>query len=282
MNNQELSFTQFVLSKGHTLCTANKFKIFITDYAATIGVLPQNADEESVLTYMVVMLTKGDFHLNKKGSFVKAFDMFFNQYHNRNLKICFKTPKNTETKIPDYFIYPELLLFFSKMEDDMYKMIFALMYLLGLKPGEVVNIEIKHYNEKLKSILFVNKIGVLSRKLNIPNPIALLIKKDRKRSLNKKYLFEDKHQEKISVKLLEQHFKTIFKKTHILKKVTLQVFRNSYIEHQIESGMDKKILLSLLGVNNLRYLSYYRLKALNNINTIRVFTDGTDLLDTIH
>jgi len=279
MNNQELSFVDFLYNMHYPTHVVVKYRNFIKVYAATLCVLPENAAKKDILRYINKIVNKGKLAQNGISSFLTAFDLFYNKYHDRNIPINLKDSKNSDTKIPEFLIYPELLLFFSKTKNDIFQKIFALMYLLGLKPCEVINIELIHYNEKDRSISITNKKGKPMRILKIPMPIFILFKKDKVGNTNLKWLFEVEFQKKLNIKLLERHFNIIFKKTHILKKVTLQVFRNSYIEHQIESGMDKKILLSLLGVNNLRYLSHYRQLALKNINTIRVFTDGADLLD---
>ncbi len=276
MEDQILTYHKFLEKLGFRLCTVQKFKSFIDEYAVILGSPIEKASKTKVLNYMNKMLNNAGYSNNKKGRFVKAFDTYFNLYLNRNFKMCFNVPKYVDSKTPLIFTYIELLLIFNLTKILKFKTVFGLMYMLGLKPSEITCIKNEHYNAYHKFIIIIDKQGI-SKKLNVPDSLVKLLAIYQKRHTTKIYMFEYKAKQHKNERSFENYFNQILRVSGIIKHVTLETLRNTYIAHQLQCGTDRNKLKYLLGLHSMRLIN----KSQNDfkLEDPCVFTNGIDLLN---
>ena len=208
---------------------------------------------------------------------MNAFDEFYNGLHNKKIVMLFKIPKFNELKYPVIFTYPQIEIIFKHTLNMKFKVIFGFMYLMGLKPNEVIFLKLENYNPKNKTIILFDKQGIESRTLHVPEPLTILIDIYRTRNKPKVYMFVGRDNKKYNERTAERYFTNALKGCNIIIEASLETLRSSYIAHQLMCGMDKNTLKHLTGLKSLRSINAYLQDNLD-VDNIKIFTTGVDLL----
>ena len=271
-------FKEFLRGIGYSTNTVNTFHGFINVFSEKQTIAVEKVKEKIVISYLNIKLFKGDLTENKKGRIVSAFEYFFNGMHERGFNLDFDVVKYTDKKIPVHFTHQEIKLIFDSILDIKTKLLFALMYLFGLKPNEVFHLAKDCYNKKEKTILVTNFKGNPVMILDISVDLGNLINTYLKRNDLENWFFEGRNHKIYSDRGVELTFKKNLKKLKINKSATLQTFRHTYAHHQSELGMDKNTLKNILSLKSLRSLNNYRQSTMVKMAGLDFITDYAELL----
>jgi len=142
--------------------------------------------------------------------------------------------------------------------------IYALMYNLGLRIGEVYSLDLEDIDLKKREITVTGK-GKKRRTLYLTDEMMEIINdwlSARKYFLNSEYLkcfFISKKGNRLSIRTMEDNFKKIFINSNIKTyfNVTCHTLRHSFASHLNDEEVDILVLQSLLGHSSTRSTEIY-------------------------
>jgi len=271
-------FKEFLRGIGYSVNTVNTFHGFINVFSEKQTIAVEKVKEKIVLSYLKIKLFKGDTSENKKGRIVSAFEHFFNDMHERGFNLDFDVVKYTEKKIPVHFTHQEIKLIFDSTLDIKVKVLFALMYLYGLKPNEVFHLAKDCYNKDKRTIEVTNLKGKPVMILDISVDLGKLIDAYILRFDRENWFFEGRNNKIYCDRGVELTFKKNLKKLKIDKSATLQTFRHTYAHHQSERGMDKNTLKEIMALKSSRSVNNYRQSTMVKIAGLGFIPNYAELL----
>jgi integrase/recombinase XerD len=184
-----------------------------------------------------------------------AIKFFFEQIMQKNI-VNLKTPKIPKS-IPIFLTKNEIKRLFDNTSSKKSLLIIKLLYSTGLRISECVNL-------KINDLELENKMGwvrlgkggkdrafFLSEKLgeNIKKYIQTLDETE-------KYLFPGKNGH-LTTRNVQKIISNIAKKAEIQKKVTAHKLRHSFATHNLDAGVDIRIIQELLGHSDLSTTQIY-------------------------
>jgi len=138
-----------------------------------------------------------------------------------------------------------------------HRAILAVTYSAGLRISEVINLRPSDIDSDRKQIRILGKGNKYRYTLLADNLLGML-RMYWKAYRPVKYLFEGQSKGKpIARTTIQKVFKNSCKKTGINKQATVHSLRHSFATHLLESGVNLKIIQSLLGHSSLRTTSIY-------------------------
>jgi integrase/recombinase XerD len=170
--------------------------------------------------------------------------------------IRIKRPRRVK-KLPVVLSKEEVKSMIEITRNLKHRVIFAVIYSAGLRISELINLLPSDIDSDRKQIRVLGKGNKYRYTLLSENTLDLLriywraYKPER-------YLFEGQKQgQPISRETIQVVFKHACKKTGINKQATVHSLRHSFATHLLESGVNLKIIQSLLGHSSLRTTSIY-------------------------
>jgi len=216
---------------------------------------PQEISEEDIKLYFATLISEKN--INPRSIAVKkaAIKFFFQEVIGKNI-VNLKTPKIPKS-IPIFLTHQELTKLFDAATSKKSLLIMRLLYSTGLRVSECVNL-------KVSDLELVNNMGwvrsgkgrkdrafFLSSKLSdeIQKYIQTLDEKEI-------YLFPGKNGH-LSTRNIQQIIKLTAKKAGIQKKVTAHKLRHSFATHNLNKGVDIRLIQELLGHSDLSTTQIY-------------------------
>ena len=112
----------------------------------------------------------------------------------------------------------------------------TLVYALGLRSGELINLKIADIDGERKVVHLKGTKGNKDRLLPLPNNLRDLLREYYQKYQPREYLFNGQHRATYSPQSLRKVFSTACQAAGIRKKVTLHSLRHAYTTHLLEAG----------------------------------------------
>lgn len=213
----------------------------------------QDISEETIKDYIqiysTIKLKKKPNTLNKELRIVKKFFKWAvkNYYINFNPAEQIPNPK-ADTKAPRYFSKEELNLIFTNAKDP-YKDIFKILYLTGLRVGELCNLEWNDYQEEQKKLIVRVKDGnKTKRECIIPlskSSVTIFNKLFKTRKQNSPLVFANRNLNKPSPNKIYDYLIRLLQRLKITNAST-HTFRHTCASHLVSDGVSLYIVKELL------------------------------------
>ncbi len=146
--------------------------------------------------------------------------------------------------------------------------ILKLIYGMGLRVSEVINLKIEHIDSKSMRVFIERGKGKKDRYVNLPESILEQLREYYLTYKPKEYLFEGQYGGKYSTRSVQTIFKDATKKANIIKSVGVHSLRHSYATHLLENGTDIRFIQDLLGHNNIKTTLVYTQLTDNSLRKI--------------
>jgi len=217
---------------------------------------PKDLKEDDIKIYFAELIS--DKQLSPRSIAVKksAIKFFYETVIGKNI-VTLKTPKIPKS-IPIFLTVDEIRKLFKSTSSKKSKLIMRLLYATGLRVSECVNLKISDLElkdnvawvragkgGKDRPIFFSNK---LSEELN--KYIQTLDEKEQ-------YLFPGRDNGHLSTRNIQKIINNTAKKAKIPKKVTAHKLRHSFATHNLDKGVDIRIIQELLGHSDLSTTQIY-------------------------
>ena len=185
--------------------------------------------------------------------------------------INLKTPKIPKS-IPVFLTKEEIKKLFNASSSKKSLLIMKLLYSTGLRISECVNLKISDL-ELDEGVGWVREgKGDKDRAIFFPESLSSELKKYIQiLSENEQYLFPGKNGGHLSTRNIQKIINLAAKKAKISKEVTAHKLRHSFATHNLDKGVDIRIIQELLGHSDLSTTQIYthvskeQLKKIKNI-----------------
>jgi integrase/recombinase XerD len=217
---------------------------------------PIETEEEDLKLYFAELIS--DKQLSPRSIAVKksSIKFFYDNVIGKNI-VTFKTPKIPKS-IPIFLTKEELRKLFNSTVSKKSLLIMRLLYATGLRVSECVNL--KTSDMELKN----NIAWVRAGKGGKDRPIFFSDKlsKELERYIQtldeeEQYLFPGRSNGHLSTRNLQKIISNAAKKAKIPKKVTAHKLRHSFATHNLDKGVDIRIIQELLGHSDLSTTQIY-------------------------
>jgi len=170
--------------------------------------------------------------------------------------IRIKRPRRIK-KLPVVLSKEEVKSMIETTRNLKHRTIFAVIYSAGLRISELISLRPSDIDSDRKQIRVLGKGNKYRYTLLSDNTLNML-RMYWRAYRPVRYLFEGQRQgQPISRETIQVVFKQACKKTGINKQATVHSLRHSFATHLLESGVNLKIIQSLLGHSSLRTTSIY-------------------------
>ncbi len=171
--------------------------------------------------------------------------------------INLKTPKIPKS-LPVFLTKEEIKRLFCASSAKKSLLIMKLLYSTGLRVSECVNLKISDL-ELAEGVGWVRKgKGNKDRAIFFPKLLSEELNKYiQTLSENEQYLFPGRNSEHLSTRNIQKIINLAAKKAGISKKVTAHNLRHSFATHNLDRGVDIRIIQELLGHSDLSTTQIY-------------------------
>lgn len=152
----------------------------------------------------------------------------------------------------------------------------ALLYSLGLRSGEVINLKISDIDENRNSIFIKKAKGNKDWILPYPESLKKFLRNYYVEYKPRLYVFEGQKGEQYIATSLRAIFNKGCERSRINKRVTCHSLRHFFATHLLESGTNLKVIQELLGHNSINTTMLYAQVSNRSIRSIQsplVFLD---------
>lgn len=269
-HNLESKLKLFGRNKKYTPSTVKLYIAHIYNFLSHFNI--NKNDLESISINMIIGYIKdieGKYSINSLNNIISALS-FLAMYLERAKWIDeIKTFRKRREKIDlEFLSKSEVVNFLSMIDNLKYKLIFMLMYSIGLKGKEVSRIRLKDVDFKTRKIFIRGNDKKVDRNLNISEKTLSLIYtyiRDNAIVIENEILFRGKFQNQpLSDRSIQKKFNEYIDKAEIKKNISPKALRISYMIHMLEKGICTKVLSKTMGYADIKYVNQY-LKYVDNI-----------------
>ena len=233
---------------------------------------------DDINQFNIDYILKKELSIAYQNQFVSAAKLFYQVIFSRNIVIGdIERPRRTHG-LPKVISKKDVELMLKNIKNQKHRMALTMVYGLGLRRSEILNMKITHLNSKRKNVTIFNGKGYKDRVLPLSDKLLEHIKK---------YYFAYKP----SVYLIEgiekgmpygaTSLEKIFHKYlgDVLKNhnFTLHCLRHSYATHLMEGGTDLRIIQTLLGHKSSKTTEIYTWVSMKSLQNVKNPLDDFDL-----
>ena len=133
----------------------------------------------------------------------------------------------------------------------------TMLYALGLRSGELINLKLTDFDKKRNSIHIKNAKGDKDRILPYPASLRPILQQYYIAYKPINYVFSGQNKEQYSAQSLRKVFQAACKKAQIKKSVSPHSLRHAYATHLMDTGTDLRMIQKLLGHNDIKTTFIY-------------------------
>jgi integrase/recombinase XerD len=252
--------------------SSNTIRTYIQDFAQYLYFLQEKpakngtiSDVQNFLLYCINTLKLAENTLHSRINGIKFY--YEKVLHQPQLLLDLPRPKK-QMILPKALHLTEVKCLLERTENLKHNTILKLIYGMGLRVSEIINIKIEHIDSKSMRVFIARGKGKKDRYVNLPESILPQLREYYKTYKPKEYLFEGQYGGAYSVRSVQQIFNEAAKKANILKKVGVHSLRHSFATHLLENGTDIRFIQDLLGHSNIKTTLVYTQVTDNSLRKI--------------
>ena len=160
-------------------------------------------------------------------------------------------------KLPKVIHLQDIKRLFEATKNNKYNTMLNLIYGMGLRVSEVINLRIVDIDSKSMQVFLERAKGKKDRYVNLPVSILEQLRAYFLEYKPKEFLFEGQYGGKYSIRSAQQVFKSSMEKAGINKQVGIHSLRHSFATHLLENGTDIRFIQEILGHNDIKTTLLY-------------------------
>ena len=257
-NNELLNkFIEYLLINRYSYATVNIYKHYINDCLTHFNKPVNEIELEEIINYIKKNII--DFHKSNydKERYLNAFSLFFKSVLHADLIIDKYDNKFYETKLPLFLSMENIKKIILSTSNIKHKTILSLMYFLGLKLEELINIKLTDIDFKKSEIIIRNARRNTERIIYISKNLNKQIIEYNKTYMPKDWLFEGRKNNKYCCRNIQLLIKNCINKCNIKENVSPSIIRHSIAAHLFQNGTDLHLIQDYLGISSAKYAKKY-------------------------
>lgn len=219
--------------------------------------LVENATPEQIRTYILFCINTLNLSDNQIHSRINALKFYYEQVLG-NPKLFIEIPRPKKAKsLPKVLSKFEIKRIFKVVGNLKHRMILKLVYGLGMRVGEIVELKVTDVDSKRMMVHIKNAKGKKDRYVPLPYSILEELRVYYVEYKPNKYLFEGQNSPKMAVRTVQAIFKNAMHDAGVHRNVGIHALRHSYATHLLESGTDMHFIQKLLGHQQIKTTEIY-------------------------
>jgi len=259
VNKQALhKFIQQLELKAYS---ANTIKMYVSEFSHLLVILNDNPVDQlapyrlkDYFLYCVQELQMKERKMNGK---INAIKFYFEQVLHKPKQFYDIPGPKKQQALPKMLSKTEITKLFKQISNKKHLLILKLVYGMGLRVSEVVNIKISHIDSDRMQVLIPNAKGKKDRYVSLPETVLESLRNYYKENKPTDYLFEGQYGGPYSTGSVQAIFKRAMKAAKINKHIGIHGLRHSYATHLLESGADIRFIQELLGHHSIKTTQIY-------------------------
>ncbi len=221
---------------------------------------------------------KKGFSSSFQNQMVNAIKMFFFKMLGVSYDIEKVERPRASKSLPKIIPKEDIKLMLESIKNIKHKTALSIIYGLGLRRSELLNLRIIDIDSKRMLVYILNSKGNRDRTLPLPEKLLGLIRKYYKQYKPNYYLIEGpKEGQQYSATSLRNIFKESIRKINKNPIFTLHCLRHSYATHLLESGTDLRYIQELLGHKSSKTTEIYTYVSISSLKNIKSPLDDFEI-----
>ena len=223
-------------------------------------------------------IIKKGFSVSFQNQMVNAIKLFFFKMLEVEYDIEKVERPRKSNALPKVIAKEDVKKMLESIKNIKHKTALSLIYGLGLRRGELLNLRIVDIDSKRMLVYILNAKGNKDRSLPLSEKLLGLIKRYYLQYKPVYYLIEGPNEgQQYSATSLHKIFKQALKETNKNPTFTLHCLRHSYATHLLESGTDLRYIQELLGHKSSKTTEIYTYVSINSLKNIKSPLDDFDI-----
>jgi len=241
--------------------STNTLRMYLSEFRELLLLLEDHPVDQltaqrlkSYFLYCVDQLEMGERKMNGKINAIKFY--LEKVLHQPKMFFDIPRPKKPST-LPKMLSTAEVRKIFKQIKNLKHMVAIQLVYGMGLRVSEVVNIKVEHIDSDRMMVHIVGAKGKKDRYVPLPKSILPLLREYYRNYKPKEFILEGQYGGRYSVSSVQNIFKRAMERSGIKKRVGIHGLRHSYATHLLESGADIRFIQELLGHHSLKTTQIY-------------------------
>jgi integrase/recombinase XerD len=235
-------------------------------------------NHDDVVDFNYNYIIQNGYSASYQNQVINAIKLFYkHRFHTVMDFEKIQRPKRSKP-LPKIIDKEDIKMMLSGISNLKHKTALSLIYGLGLRRSELINMRLTDIDLERKSVVICNSKGKKDRVLPLGNTLTKLIKNYIDALDPEQYLIEGQQKgTTYSATSLENIFHKYLKKIKKNHTFTLHCLRHSYATHLLEAGTDLRYIQELLGHKSSRTTEIYTHVSMKSLSNIKNPTDDFDL-----
>ena len=241
-------YQTYLRGKRYSKSTIESYSFLVADFLKFHNTAALNTlDLKAVESYIETVFIKRRYSISTQRQLVSALKLFKNfcpevAYDNLELE----RPKR-DKRLPTVISKEAVITLIQVTRNLKHRAIIALIYSCGLRVGEVIQLELKHFDLHRRQLRIRNAKGRKDRYVIIAESFLPLLQNYLNTYQPERYFVEGQDGKRYSAGSIRKFLKQSCERAGINKRVTPHTLRHSYATHLLESGIDLRYIQELLG-----------------------------------
>lgn len=214
------------------------------------------SDKELLNCAYQIIVQKG-MAFNTQKQCLSEYNLFYKEMFNRDVRFQTIAPHSTAHYIPVILAPQKIKLMLDRIINLKHKAIIATLYGLGLRTGELINLEIIYIDGDRNVVTVRQGKGNKDRTIMLSQILKLQLREYFKEYKPKTYLFEGQNGRLYGATSVQNIIKQAAKRCGIKINVPPHTLRHSFATHLLEQGLDLRIIQKLLGHKDIKTTQIY-------------------------
>ena len=198
-----------------------------------------------------------NYSRSTQNQYVNAIKFYYEQIVGRSKTFYDIDRPRKEKKLPIVLSQKEAKDLIDRAYNLKHKAIVVLLYSCGMRVGELINLKIEDIDSERMLISIRNAKGFKDRTVPLHPSSLNLLRQYFKKFRPREYLLNGQNGVKYSATSVRAVIRRSSKSAGIKKNVTPHTLRHSYATHLLESGVDLRIIQTILGHNSVKTTEIY-------------------------
>jgi site-specific recombinase XerD len=249
MYSEDLRFKNYAKSSIENYCSQVSLFLFAFEKVAT---KPSEINEKQIKEWLMEAKT-----INSRKHRISAVKLFYIHTIKQALKFKHIEYPRSEQKLPQPLSEAEVRLLFKHCDNLKHKAILGLLFMCGMRVGEVINLKPENIDRFNMVIKVIGGKGNKDRIVPMSEDLLKLLETYYRQYKPKEYMFNGQFTNQYSDRSVNEFMKQIGVKAGIKKNLHSHLGRHSCFSQMLSNGIDMAVIQSVAGHQNIKTTQIY-------------------------
>jgi len=251
-----LQVRQKLEERRYSQSTITVYTHCLRQYEAWLnGANPNDQEKEDINAFLRAVAK--NYSRSTQNQYVNAIKFYYEQIAGRPKSYYDIDRPRKEKKLPVVLSQDEAKHLIDRAYNIKHKAIVVLLYSCGMRVGELINLRIEDIDSERMLISIRNAKGFKDRTVPLHPSTLQLLRTYFKKFKPRDFLFNGQDGIQYTATSVRALIRRSSESAGIHKKVTPHTLRHSYATHLLESGVDLRIIQTILGHSSVKTTEIY-------------------------